>query len=162
MKKTILILFLLLLTSCKENNIIDYQKTEIIPQESQITVYLYGEVKYPGLYNLDENSRLYELINLAGGFTSNAKIDNLNLARIITNNEMIIIEQMQNQDNNLININKATKEELMTLKGIGESKAKEIIAYRLEFGNFQKIEDLLKVKGISESLYNEIKNQITI
>lgn len=162
MKKTILILFLLLLTSCKENNIIDYQKTEIIPQESQITVYLYGEVKYPGLYNLDENSRLYELINLAGGFTSNAKIDNLNLARIITNNEMIIIEQIQNQDNNLININKATKEELMTLKGIGESKAKEIIAYRLEFGNFQKIEDLLKVKGISESLYNEIKNQITI
>lgn len=162
MKKTILILFLLLLTSCKENNIIDYQKTEIIPQESQITVYLYGEVKYPGLYNLDENSRLYELINLAGGFTSNAKIDNLNLARIITNNEMIIIEQIQNQDNNLININKATKEELMTLKGIGESKAKEIIAYRLEFGNFQKIEDLLKVKGINESLYNEIKNQITI
>lgn len=162
MKKTILILFLLLLTSCKENNIIDYQKTEIIPQESQITVYLYGEVKYPGLYNLDENSRLYELINLAGGFTNNAKIDNLNLARIITNNEMIIIEQIQNQDNNLININKATKEELMTLKGIGESKAKEIIAYRLEFGNFQKIEDLLKVKGISESLYNEIKNQITI
>lgn len=162
MKKTILILFLLLLTSCKENNIIDYQKTEIIPQESQITVYLYGEVKYPGLYNLDENSRLYELINLAGGFTNNAKIDNLNLARIITNNEMIIIEQIQNQDNNLININKATKEELMTLKGIGESKAKEIIAYRLEFGNFQKIEDLLKVKGINESLYNEIKNQITI
>lgn len=162
MKKVIFILFLLLLTSCKENDIINYEKTEIIPQESQITVYLYGEVKYPGLYNLDENSRLYELINLAGGFTSNAKIDNLNLARIITNNEMIIIEQIQNQNNNLININKATKEELMTLKGIGESKAKAIIAYRLEFGNFQKIDDLLKVKGIGESIYNEIKNQITI
>lgn len=154
---------LLLLCSCKENIITDFEKEEITFPLNQITVYLYGEVKYPGLYSIDENTNLYELINLAGGFTNNANIDNINLARIISNNEMIIIEKKSTiNKNNLININTATKEELMKIKGIGESKANEIIKYRTNYGNFKNIDDLLKVKGISKTLFDEIKNQITI
>lgn len=158
-----LLFLLLFLTSCDDNIINDYEKTEIIPSSNQITVYLYGEVKYPGLYNIEENSHLYELINLAGGFTQNAKIDNINLARIITNNEMIIIEKLSiSNENNLININTGTVDDLMKLKGIGETKALAIVNYRLENGQFKKIEDLLNVKGISKSLFDEIKDKITI
>ncbi len=60
-----------------------------------------------------------------------------------------------------ININKATKEELMTLSGIGESKADSIIAYRTKTP-FTTIEDLKEVSGIGDSIYEQIKNNITV
>lgn len=61
----------------------------------------------------------------------------------------------------LININKATMEELKTLPGIGESKAKAIIEYRNDIGAFKTIEDIKNVKGIGQNLYEEIKEYIT-
>lgn len=61
-----------------------------------------------------------------------------------------------------VNINTATLEELQTLDGVGESKAKSIIKYREENGTFAKIEDLLNVSGIGENLYESIKEHITI
>ena len=61
-----------------------------------------------------------------------------------------------------ISLNSATKEELMTLKGIGEAKAKDIIRYREENGFFQQIEDIMKISGIGESLFAEIKEDITV
>ena len=60
----------------------------------------------------------------------------------------------------LININTATIEELMTISGIGESKAKAIIEYRNK-NKFEKIEDILNVSGIGNNLYEEIKIYIT-
>jgi len=63
--------------------------------------------------------------------------------------------------NNLININVASLSELMTLTGIGESKAKSIIEYRKKTP-FKKIEDILNVEGIGESIYVNIKENITI
>lgn len=170
MHKTRLPIFLVMIicllgsvTSCSDNSAIYEEESGNISEPTQITVYLYGEVKYPGLYNITENTRLYDLIIKAGGFTEDANLNNLNLARMVNNNEMIIIEKQESkQESNYININLATKEELMTLKGIGEAKAAAIITYRNEVGYFQDIRDLLKVKGISESVFNEIKNQITV
>ena len=66
-----------------------------------------------------------------------------------------------NNDNGLININTAPKEKLLTIPGIGESKAKAIIKYREENGNFKNIEDIQKVDGIGSKLYEEIKIYIT-
>lgn len=62
----------------------------------------------------------------------------------------------------IININEATKEEFMNLSGIGESKAEAIISYREENGKFKKIEDIKNVPGIGETLYEQIKNSITV
>ena len=61
-----------------------------------------------------------------------------------------------------ININTATKEELMTLSGIGASKAESILKYRQEHGNFQSIEDLKKIEGIKDGVFNKIKDDITV
>ena len=62
----------------------------------------------------------------------------------------------------LISINQATKEEFMTLPGIGEAKAESIISYREEHGKFQSTEDLMKISGIKEGVYNKIKDYITL
>lgn len=67
----------------------------------------------------------------------------------------------EKQPSAMVNINTATKEELMTLSGIGETKAEAIISYR-EKTPFQKIEDLKNVSGIGDSTFEEIKSNITI
>ena len=61
-----------------------------------------------------------------------------------------------------ISINKATKEQLQSLTGIGETKAEAIIKYRIENGDFKKIEDIKNVSGIGESAFEKIKDQITL
>ena len=65
------------------------------------------------------------------------------------------------ENNNLVNINTATVEELQTINGIGESKAKSIVEYRNENGSFKSIEDIKKVEGIGDKLYETIKVFIT-
>ena len=75
-----------------------------------------------------------------------------------------IKENKNNEEKNdtLISINKGTKEELMTLPGIGESKANNIIKYREEHGNFENLEDIKNVSGIGESAYSKIKDLIKL
>lgn len=66
------------------------------------------------------------------------------------------------EDNGKININTASKEELTTLPGVGESKAEAIIKYREDNGNYEKIEDIKNVSGIGESAFEKIKDNITV
>lgn len=66
------------------------------------------------------------------------------------------------QSNTLVNLNTAEKEMLMTLPGIGESKAESIIAYRQEHGKFQKIEDIMNISGIKQGAFEKIKHLITV
>jgi len=72
--------------------------------------------------------------------------------------EMIPAEKMLGK----ININTAVFEELISLSGIGEGRAADIIAYRDENGDFSRIEDIMKVSGIGEKTFEEIKEQITV
>ena len=61
-----------------------------------------------------------------------------------------------------VNINTASKEELMTLNGIGEAKANDIIKYRETNGNFETIEDIKKIEGIGDSIFAKIQEDITV
>ncbi len=79
-----------------------------------------------------------------------------------SNNAVPSTEPTLPEEPKIININTATIAELITLNGIGEAKAQAIIAYREEFGLFQAIEDIKKVKGIGEAIYAKIKEFITI
>lgn len=72
------------------------------------------------------------------------------------------MEAEENEKDDLVSINTATKEELMTLTGIGESKAESIIEYREENGEFKNLEDIMNVSGIGESAYSKIKDHIKL
>ncbi len=136
----------------------------------QIVVHLTGEVHKPGVYQVAEEIRLYELIEEAGGFKDEANEDYLNLARQVFDGEQIHVpskEEVINADsqvsvNGKININKDQVELLITLTGIGENKANAIIDYRNEHGPFKRIEDIMLVDGIKEAMFNKIKNDIVI
>lgn len=144
-------------------------------------VYVCGAVKHPGVFELPQNSRVYEAIALAGGFRKNAYEKGINQAAQITDGQMIEVltvkEQKesgaktqgqgtdaanaQSQDDR-IDINTATAEQLTTLSGIGQAKAENIIAYRESSGGFSSVEDLMKVSGIGEGVYERIKDKVKV
>lgn len=78
------------------------------------------------------------------------------------NNACIEKQETKHEESKLVSINNASKEELMTLSGIGESKAIAIIEYREEHGEFKEIKDLMNVSGIGKSAFEKIKDQITV
>lgn len=144
-----------------------------------ILVDIKGEIKKPGVYEVSSDSRLNELILLAGGFTMAAEERQLNLAEKLSDQQMIYVpnkdevnfsvEQIQSNEEkqtpsstNLININTADLNELQQLTGIGPSKAQAIISYREENGLFQRLEDLLQVTGFGEKTFEKLKNMIKI
>lgn len=139
---------------------------------AKICVYVCGAVCNPGVYELDEGSRVYEAVESAGGMTEDASAASVNLARAVADGEQIYIPASGEVDDGAtlpaaegqkkVNINTASAEELMTLSGIGEAKAESIIRYREENGSFQSIEDLMKISGIKEGVFEKIKDDITI
>ena len=146
---------------------------------SEIVVYVSGAVKKPGVYRLCTGDRIYQAIESAGGMTSKAKKDCLNLADFLEDAQKIYVMskreyknsdtseiQESNGDNEnkgaFVNINTAGKEQLVTLPGIGETKAAAIIAYREENGSFLNVEDIKKVSGIGDATFSNIQSLITI
>jgi len=136
-----------------------------------IVVYVTGEVVTPDIYEVPEHSRLYEVIEVAGGFLPEASKESLNLARFVFDGEQIYVPKNNSDDvaydeaeglSGKISINQASVVELMTLTGIGETKAEAIVEYRKTNGPFQKIEDIMKVNGIKDAMYNKIKSEIVI
>lgn len=142
-----------------------------IPSQ-KIYVHICGEVMNPGVYELPEGSRIFEAVKAAGGFTECAAEESQNLAQQISDGAQIVILSQdeadakirieQEQASGIVNINTASKEQLMTLTGIGESRAEDILRYREESGGFQSIEEIMNVPGIKESVYLKIKYSITV
>lgn len=154
-------------------------------------VYVCGAVNRPEVYVLPEGSRVTDAVRAAGGFSEDAAQDARNLAELLTDGEMIDIpseeewaaarmsggngtggdrtdaaagkparESGKTADGR-IDLNSADAETLMSLPGIGESKAKRIIAWREQNGPFRRTEDLMQIPGIKESTYHQLKDQIT-
>jgi len=148
---------------------------------AKIYVYVTGAVQNPGVYVLNENARVFEAIEMAGGLSEDADFNQLNQAAILSDGYHLYVPRIgetnasyaggktgENTGNDgstsgkKVNINTATAEELQTLSGIGESKALAIIAYRKENGSFSCIEDLLNVSGIGEGIFAKIKDCIEV
>lgn len=146
----------------------EYQLNNIENSNEDIIVHIDGAVNNPGVYALKVGSRVDDIIKLANGFKNNANTKIVNLAKMLNDGEKIYIytndeEIIENIVNNskIININNCTKEELMTLPGIGDSIANRIIEYRKN-KSFNKIEDIKNVNGIGESKYHSIKDYISV
>ncbi|OXT09271.1 transporter [Thermoanaerobacterium thermosaccharolyticum] len=149
---------------------------EIVSNEKpkEIKVYVTGLVKSPGVYTMKDGDRVDDAIKLAGGALEGADLSNINLAEKVKDEQMIKIPKIGENNNSTggigdvekadgkININKATKEELDTLPGIGEVTAQRIIDFREQHGNFQKIEDIMNVSRIGPKLFEQIKDKITV
>ena len=142
-----------------------------------IMVYICGAVKNPGVYTVDVDCRLCDVVDAAGGLLPDADEKSLNLAEIVWDGEQIIVptkeetaagisyssfDITEGPEDQKVNINTADAPVLMTLKGIGESKAADIISYREKYGKFQTIEDIMKVTGIKTSLFEKIRDDITV
>lgn len=165
-----------------------------------VKVEIKGHVIKPGLYEMECDSRIEDVINRAKGLTKDADISVINLGKKIFD-EMVIIIYSKNEvkdfiktqkeekekidkcinnsviindgciDNNndeivktniKISLNNATLEQLMTLSGIGESKAQSIISYREENNGFKSIDEIKNVSGISEKMFEKIKDSIEL
>ncbi len=157
------------------NQVVSVGETGNQTEGKTIQVFVCGAVRSPGVYELPEDSRVNLAIDAAGGFREDANKNYWNLAAVLKDTDKIYVPTMSEKVEVLptetssvgvsafpININKATAEQLMTLPGIGEAKAKAIVAYRNEHGAFQKNKDLMKVTGIGEKMYSQLSEYITV
>lgn len=190
----VVLMMLVVCTGCKKQSYLETQsdlqeehtksadtteeKKQQTEQVTEIYVQIDGAVKKPGVYTFSEESRVYELIEAAGGLLPEAYDLGINQAKRLADGEKIYVytkEEIENgagttdtqnpkgqTDDGKININTASVEELMTLSGIGETRAKDIIAYRNAHGAFSLPEDLKNVSGIGDSTYNKIADAIIV
>lgn len=176
---------------------------KIIEKENEETyqVDIKGAVKKPGVYVMNFDDRVIDVIEMAGGLLKESDTRFLNLSKKIFD-EMVVVIYTQSEikeikeseikikevikyiekdclcpepefndacfcseieeTNNLISLNTATMEELMTLTGIGESKAKAIIKYREDNGSFTSLDQLKEISGIGDSIFDKVKEDITL
>lgn len=147
-----------------------------------IFVYVCGQVAAPGVYELSAGARVYQAIERAGGTLEGASPESLNLAQQAEDGQKIYVPSKEEaeagtfpqddswgaasssreQGGGKVNLNTAGLEELMTLTGIGQTRAEAIITYREEEGAFQAPEDIMKVDGIKEGIYEKLKDEITV
>ncbi|MDY0405514.1 helix-hairpin-helix domain-containing protein [Virgibacillus sp. 179-BFC.A HS] len=134
-----------------------------------------GAVKNPGVYEIDINARVNDVIDLAGGFKKDADESQINLAQKVQDEMIILVPNKQtvsgqtsntaqgtNTTEAKLRLNQATQQEIEQLNGIGPSKAKAILEYRDEIGMFHTVEELLEVPGIGEKTLENIKDDIQV
>lgn len=148
-------------------------ETEELDKQQKVTTVIVdvkGEVNNPGVYEIDSNSRINDVIKLAGGFSEDADEIPVNLAQKVQDEMTIIVPKVGEVavstgggiGSGKIRINYATQEEIETLSGIGPSKAQAIIQYRDEHGFFKVVEDLLEVSGIGQKTLENIRDELQI
>lgn len=157
---------------------------EILPGTgASCFVHVCGEVESPGVYEMKEGQRVFEAVAMAGGFTERAAQNYLNLAETVWDGMKLEVPSKEQAPatkwtaqagepaagagsagaaSGRVNLNTATKEELMTLRGIGEARAEDIIRYREKKGGFARIEDIMEVSGIKNAAFEKIKDDITV
>lgn len=169
---------ILITENIEEDNTVEENK--II---STIKVYVTGEVNNPGVVELSGGARIEDAINLSGGVTQLANLNNVNLAYILEDGQKLYIPNVNDKDVNIdyisndngegiienekekngkININTNNINELMELPGVGEALAQRIINYRNENGKFKNIDDLKNVSGIGEKKFENLKEYIVV
>lgn len=151
---------------------------EPVEDTNWVMVDIKGFVNQPGVYEVLSTSRVQDVVELAGGVTAEANLLTINLAQKVQDQMVIYVGGEDDQElissneateeieggsaQAVININLASKEELMQLNSIGEVKAESIIQYREENGPFNTIEDLMNVSGIGEKTFENLKENLTV
>lgn len=154
----------------------EIEDEELQSKSTKLVVDISGCVKNPGVYEFEDGTRLYDVIQQAGGLTKEADLDAINQAELVTDGQKILIpEKVETMDgaesttftpnassNGKININQADSMTLQEIPGIGPATADKIIQYREANGRFQSIEDLKNVSGIGDKTFEKMKDKICV
>ncbi|MGK3947343.1 helix-hairpin-helix domain-containing protein [Microbacterium sp. K2] len=136
----------------------------------ELYVHVLGAVTSPGLYVLDLDSRLVDAVAAAGGTTDDADLTAINLARVLSDGEQIIVPVIgaaaetggTTPGDDRVDLNTADQAALEGLPRIGPALAERIITWREENGRFASVEDLLAVPGIGEKLLAGIRDGVRV
>ncbi len=143
----------------------------VTPSVAQaVKVHIVGAVRNPGLYELKEGDRIEDAIRIAGGPVPEADLEKINLAARLRDGQQLKVPRIgeapepndPTHTNKEIDINTASAELLDTLPGIGQARSKAIVESRLKDGPFKDIRDLVSRKIIPQSVYDDIKDKITV
>lgn len=168
-------------TASQENpGTVESEEETAVQEAETIYVQVNGAVNAPGVYPVEEGSRVFEVIEKAGGMTNEAAAEALNQAAVLSDGQVITVYTYQeweesrasgdtavdrdiySQDDGRVNINTADLNTLCTIPGIGATRAEHIISYRNENGPFGSVEDIKKVSGIKDGLFDQIKDLIKV
>ena len=165
-------------TEQNDSVVVEDAQVEETQTKASVFVHVAGAVVAPGLYELEEDARIQDAIQAAGGFAEGALTDSINLAQVVTDGEQIVVQQQAAaaaadgsggavansgvSADGKININTASESELMELDGVGEATAAKIIDHRNSEGRFKTIEDLMEVSGIGEKKFEALKDSICV
>ena len=165
-------------TSSKMNDTEVYGSSEKPRSGDMVYVDVSGCVKSPGVYQMPYGSRIFEVIEKAGGLTKHADTALINQAEMLTDGAKINIPDKRDTEKKsvaaapsksdgaasvgLININTADSEELQKITGIGPATAEKIIRYREENGAFSSVDELTNVSGIGEKTLEKMRPQVTV
>lgn len=154
------------------------ESSSAISQESdKILVDVKGAVASEGVYELVDGDRVRDAIELAGGLSSEADKQSINFAQKLTDEAVVYVAKIGEIDHSTatqmptgnspspsgkVNINKATATDLMTVSGIGEKRAQDIISYREEHGKFSTLDELTNVSGIGAKTLEKLQSELTI
>jgi competence protein ComEA len=150
---------------------------ENLQSDEKIVVHITGGVAKSGVYELEKGDRVVNALQAAGGRSGDADLSKINLAASIYDGDRIYVPHISNSirknsinniesglsgSKDLIDLNRADKEEIQELSGIGPSKAENIIKYREKVGKFTKIKELLNVSGIGPKTMEKIKDDLVL
>ena len=150
------------------------EETAVDDVKSEIYVDISGCVYNPGVYKIKDGTRLFQVVEKAGGLTPEADTDSINQAEEVYDGQKILISSkgnsgenqmslaVQESQNGKININTADSLKLQEIPGVGPTTAQKIIDYRQNYGKFKSKEDIVNVSGIGEKTYENIKDYIIV
>jgi competence protein ComEA len=143
-------------------------------EEGEVVVDVAGKVRRPGIVRLPLGSRVVDAVDAAGGARRGADLTGLNLARVLTDGEQVLVglpaaagptvaaPGTTAAGGVLVNLNTATQPELETLPGVGPVTATSILEWRAEHGAFSSVDELLEVSGIGDATLAEIAPHVTL
>lgn len=133
---------------------------------ASMTVHVAGQVQSPGVYELEGQPRLVDAIEAAGGATSDARLDAVNLARFLSDGEQVVVPALGDVAGSAgggkVNINTADAAALETLPGIGPVLAARIVADREAHGPYVTVDDLGRVSGVGPSILSSLGEAATV
>ena len=140
-------------------------------ETTDVYVDISGCVASPGVYKVEAGTRVFQVIEKAGGVTEEADTESINRAEAVYDGQKIIIYPRGEGEGGAppatdaqgrINVNTADADLLQEIPGVGPVTAEKIIAYRTENGNFSSVEELMEISGIGEKTFAEMKDYVTV